>query len=219
MKTIPVIIDTDIGSDIDDTWALAMALGCPEIDIKLITTCTGDTSYRAKIVCKFLQRVGRTDIPVGLGLTFDNLSENQKSYVDDYQLQDYPGSVVDDGVRAMADIIMQSDEKVTLICLGPLQNIAKLLQIEPRIVKNTRFVGMHGAIFRGYKGMNEVQAEYNIVQHVESARQYFPPTHDHHTSGYLRDDYSRRRQPFAVAKANNKTMSEVMTNYEIWLAY
>ena len=219
MKTIPVIIDTDIGSDIDDTWALAMALGCPEIDIKLITTCTGDTSYRAKIVCKFLQRVGHSEIPVGLGLTFDNLSENQGSYVEDYQLRDYPGAVVDDGVRAMADIIMQSDEKVTLICLGPLQNIAKLLQVEPRIVKNTRFVGMHGAIFRGYKGTNEVQAEYNIVQHVESARAVFSSDLDMtitplDTCGMIileGDNYQ------AVAKANNKTMSEVMTNYEIWL--
>ena len=69
MNRIPVIIDTDIGSDIDDTWALAMALGCPEIDVRMVVTCTGDTHYRAKIVCKFLERVGRTDIPVGIGLT------------------------------------------------------------------------------------------------------------------------------------------------------
>ena len=36
-KPVPVILDTDIGSDLDDTWALAMALKSPEIDLKLVT--------------------------------------------------------------------------------------------------------------------------------------------------------------------------------------
>ena len=219
MKTIPVIIDTDIGSDIDDTCALAMAFGGPELDIKLITTCTGDTAYRAKIVCKFLEHVGHTEIPVGLGLTFDSLSENQRAYIDGYQLRDYPGEIVDDGVRAMADIIMQSEETVTLICLGPLQNIQKLLQIEPRITKKARFVGMHGAIFRGYKGTNDVQAEYNIVQHVDSAKAVFSSNLDMtitplDTCGMIRLEGENYQ---AVAKATNKTMIDVITNYEIWL--
>ena len=218
MKTIPVIIDTDIGSDIDDTWALAMALGCPELDIKLITTCTGDTTYRAKIVCKFLEHVGHTETPVGIGISFNSLLENQKAYVDGYQLQSYPGEVVDDGVRAMAQIIMESKETITLICLGPLQNIAKLLEIEPRVTKKIRFVGMYGAIFKGYKGMDGVQAEYNIVQHVDSAKVVFSSNLDMtitplDTCGMISlegDDYQ------AVAKATNKTMIEVIGNYEIW---
>jgi inosine-uridine nucleoside N-ribohydrolase len=42
---IPVILDTDIGSDVDDTWALAMLLGCPELDPKLVVTANGDTTY------------------------------------------------------------------------------------------------------------------------------------------------------------------------------
>ncbi|MBC8270504.1 MAG: nucleoside hydrolase, partial [Gammaproteobacteria bacterium] len=51
----PVILDTDIGFDVDDVWALAFLLRCPELDIKLITTDTGDTHYSAKIVAKLLQ--------------------------------------------------------------------------------------------------------------------------------------------------------------------
>ena len=50
MDKIPVILDTDIGSDIDDTWALAMLLKSPELDLKFVTTTTGDPRYRAKIV-------------------------------------------------------------------------------------------------------------------------------------------------------------------------
>ena len=46
---IPVILDTDIGGDIDDTWALVMMLKSPELDVKLVTTDTGNTTYRAKV--------------------------------------------------------------------------------------------------------------------------------------------------------------------------
>ena len=44
-----VVLDTDIGADIDDTWALALLLCCPELDLRLVTTVTGDTTYRARI--------------------------------------------------------------------------------------------------------------------------------------------------------------------------
>ena len=46
---IPVIVDTDIGHDVDDVWALAFLLRCPELDVKLITTTTGDTLYLSLI--------------------------------------------------------------------------------------------------------------------------------------------------------------------------
>lgn len=65
---IPVILDTDIGLDVDDVWALAFLLQCPELEIRLITTCTGVTTYRAALVAKILEVAGRTDIPVVLGL-------------------------------------------------------------------------------------------------------------------------------------------------------
>lgn len=67
MNPIPIVLDTDIGFDVDDVWALAFLLRCPEFDVKLITTCTGDTRYRAALVAKLLQIAGRTDIPIGIG--------------------------------------------------------------------------------------------------------------------------------------------------------
>ncbi len=53
----PVIFDTDIGSDFDDSAAIALALSDPSLDVKLIVTATGDTTARAQIVCKYLQMV------------------------------------------------------------------------------------------------------------------------------------------------------------------
>src|SRR3974377_591872 len=48
-KKTPVLLDTDIGDDIDDTWALALLLKSPELDLKLVVTDFGNTVYRAKI--------------------------------------------------------------------------------------------------------------------------------------------------------------------------
>ena len=65
---IPVIFDTDIGDDIDDTWALGLLLRSPELDVKLAVGDNGKPEYRAKLLAKFLERAGRSDVPVGVGL-------------------------------------------------------------------------------------------------------------------------------------------------------
>ena len=62
-----VIIDTDIGDDVDDAFALALAVKSPELEILGVTTTFGDTELRAKIVDRFLGEVGRTEIPVMAG--------------------------------------------------------------------------------------------------------------------------------------------------------
>lgn len=69
---IPVIIDTDIGTDIDDSWAISYLLQKPSIDIKLILTESHDTPERTKLLAKFLTVIGRTDIPIGTGIQQDN---------------------------------------------------------------------------------------------------------------------------------------------------
>src|SRR5207248_7557170 len=62
-----VIIDTHIGDDIDDAFAVALALRSPEMQIMGITTTFGDTEARAKIVDRMLGEVGRQDIAVAMG--------------------------------------------------------------------------------------------------------------------------------------------------------
>ena len=88
---IPVILDTDIGTDIDDTWALAMMLNSPELDIKLITSATLDTYERAKIIARILEIAGWTDIPIGIGIKKDEKPLPQSPWVADYDLNSYPG--------------------------------------------------------------------------------------------------------------------------------
>ena len=141
---IPVILDTDIGFDVDDVWALAFLLRCPEVDVKLIVTDTGDTHYSASLVAKLLEVAGRTDIPVGVGIPLDASARTHSEWLGDYQLQDYPGTVYLDGVGAICHTVMSSPATVSIISIGPVPNIAAALAREPRIVNNSKFVGMHG---------------------------------------------------------------------------
>src|SRR5204862_5590284 len=62
-----VIIDTDIGDDIDDAFAVALALRSPDLPILGITTTFGDTEPRANLLDRFLAEVGRPEIPVAAG--------------------------------------------------------------------------------------------------------------------------------------------------------
>src|SRR4051794_17020182 len=64
---VPVLIDTDVGDDIDDAFALALALSSPEVDVRGVTTVAGDAHTRALLVCRLLHAVGRGDIPVASG--------------------------------------------------------------------------------------------------------------------------------------------------------
>lgn len=167
---IPVILDTDIGFDVDDVWALAMLLNCPELDIKLITTTTGDTVYRARLVARMLEVAGREDVPIGIGLPLDASPRTHEAWLGDFSLADYEGKVYRDGVGAMCDFIMNLEDDVTLIAIGPLPNVAAALAREPDITSKARFVGMHGSLRRGYLGADKPMREYNVKQHALAAQ-------------------------------------------------
>src|SRR6478672_2566137 len=62
-----VVLDTDIGTDIDDGWALGYALKSPLFDLIGVTVTDADTPQRARLACKLLYRLGRTDVPVAVG--------------------------------------------------------------------------------------------------------------------------------------------------------
>jgi inosine-uridine nucleoside N-ribohydrolase len=170
---IPVIFDTDICDDIDDTWALALLIQSPEFDVKLITTAVRNTQSKAKVVAKFLQTVGRTDIPIGIGVQHNEASHRQQAWIKDYELSSYPGTIHKDGVQALIDTIMKSRKLIKVVAVGPLPNIAAALEREPRIAEKAEFVGMHGSIYRGYGGSPKPSAEYNVEAFVKESQKVF----------------------------------------------
>jgi len=217
-KKIPVILDTDIGSDIDDTWALTMLLNSPELDVKLIVTDTGDTTYRAKIVAKMLEIAGRTDIPVGVGIPRPDAPSSQAPWVEGYRLSGYPGQVYEDGVGAIVDTIVNSSQPVTLIGISPAPNIQAALEREPSIVERARFVGMFGSIRRGYGGSQQVCAEYNVARDPKSCQAAFAAGWDVtitplDTCGLVKLRGEKYRE---VRDCESPLVRALMENYRIW---
>lgn len=167
---IPVVLDTDIGSDIDDTWALAHLLWSPELDLKMVLCATGNTRYRGRVAAKFLETAGRTDVPVSLGPSGESAHEYQKPWVEDYRLDDYAGSVHEDGVSAFIELVREADGPVTLIAIGPLPNVEAGLDRAPDIASKIHFVGMQGSIDRGYGEGSDPVAEANVRGDVDAFR-------------------------------------------------
>jgi inosine-uridine nucleoside N-ribohydrolase len=137
----PVILDTDIGGDIDDAWALSFLLACPELDVKLVVSDSHNTFAKAGIIAGFLGAAGRVDIPIGIGTNQAAGANGQDEW-----MKKYPGKVHQDGVQALIDTIMNSSQPITLIAIGPVPNLALALEHEPRIAQKARLIVMGGCI-------------------------------------------------------------------------
>jgi inosine-uridine nucleoside N-ribohydrolase len=169
----PVIIDTDIGDDTDDCWALVYALKNPEFDVKLVTTTFGKQSYRAALIAKFLMAAGRTDIPIGLGAGPGNSGARMQKWLGDFSLAKYPGQVRQDGVQALADAIHSSPTPVTVIAIGPFNTIEAALQKDPDLAVRARLVAMAGSFYIGYGQSHGQVGEYNICRDIPDAKRVF----------------------------------------------
>ena len=218
---IPVILDTDIGDDIDDTWALGLLLKSPELDLKLVVGDRGAAQYRAKLLAKLLERAGRTDVAVGIGLDVEPFKDGrQAAWVADYDLKKYPGQVHADGVQALIDTIMKSKKPVTLICIGPVPNVAEALKREPRIAKKARFVGMHGSVRVGYAGAKQPAAEWNVKCNPKACQAVFTAPWDMtitplDTCGIVTLTGEKYRR---VLDSQDRIAADIIANYRIWAA-
>ena len=160
----PVVLITDIGTDIDDSWALALLLRSPELDLKLVLVDPADTQYRAKVAAKFLEAAGRADIPVAIGDNSGAMGDGLKTltaWIAGYDIGKYPGKVYADGVGALIDVIEKSPAPLTIVAIGPAHSIALALGRAPGIASKCRFVGMYGSFDVGYGG-GPPSAETNV---------------------------------------------------------
>lgn len=173
-----MILDTDIGTDIDDTWALAMLTRCPELDLRLVLTVSGDTLYRARLAGAVLDAGSHGHVPIGVGpptplpgfLDPALTRPLQAGLAESYALEEHPGGVREDGVEALVDCIMGSPEPVTLIGIGPMTNVGAALALEPRIVENARLVAMLGSLRRGLLDSPDPGPEYNVAVDIPACR-------------------------------------------------
>jgi purine nucleosidase len=175
---VPILLDTDIGSDIDDAFALALALASPEVDLQGVTTVGSDAEDRAWIVCRFLTAVGRRDISVAWGRD----PQPKNPIGDQIQYRRHPDVIFNRAAIPMKEPAVEflysqlkaQPGKLTLVAIGPLTNIGRLLTEHPDCkpwIK--RIVLMGGSIRVGYEGKEQPEAEWNIKSDIVAARTVF----------------------------------------------
>src|SRR5712664_2673326 len=176
-STEKVIIDTDIGDDIDDAFAVALALHSPELQILGITTTFGDTETRAKLLDRFLAEVGRPDIPVAAGAPSPPKSAlTQRRYAESghFAKLSHP-----DAVAFLLEQIRRYPGQITLIAIGPLMNVGAAIDKDPATFRKLkRVIIMGGSIKRGYGDLGfgppqPPQPEWNILNDIPSAQKLF----------------------------------------------
>jgi inosine-uridine nucleoside N-ribohydrolase len=217
---IPVLLDTDIGDDIDDAFALALALTSPEIELRGITTVFGDSFSRAKIVCRFRDAVGAL-VPVASAQPQRSLSLAKGQF--EYALHREARTTPSDkrAVPFLFDHIAKPKSgKVTIVAIGPLTNVAELLKKYPEDCKLgiERIVLMGGSVRIGYDGKKEPAAEWNIKADAKAAKVVFESgvplvVAPLDATGHLVLDAARRKRIFDVQQPMHRDLQEL---YKLW---
>ena len=171
-----IIIDTDIGDDVDDAFALGLALNSPEVRILGITTAWGDTKLRARLVDRLLSETGNTRIPVAEGIVTKTSSPFTQAR---WAQAGPPPKAHAAAVDFLLDQIRNNPGGITLIAIGPLTNVGAAIDRDPATFKKVqRVVLMGGSIRRHYDDLGYTpdrgpQPEYNIYSDVAAAQKLF----------------------------------------------
>jgi len=172
-----IIIDTDIGDDVDDAFALALAVRSPELQVLGVMTTFGDTEARAKIVDRFLAEVGRAEIPVLAGKAAATKNPmSQRKYGEG---RHFAKASHADAVEFLLEQIRKYPGEITLIAIGPLMNVGAAIDKDAATFRKLkRVVIMGGSIRRGYGDLGytapvAAMPEWNILNDVASAQKLF----------------------------------------------
>jgi purine nucleosidase len=166
METLPVLLDTDIGSDIDDAVALAYLLRQPRCELLGITTVSGEPDKRASIADAVCRAAGRDDIPIHVGVENPLLRTPHQTEASHYDaLGDrWPHRQFgkdNTAVDFLRETIRSRPGEITLLTVGPLTNIALLFALDLELPKLLRSVVAMGGQF--FTRPADGRAEWNIL--------------------------------------------------------
>jgi purine nucleosidase len=135
LSVIPILLDTDIGNDIDDALALAYLLRQPRCELVGVTAATGDPVQRAQLAKWLCIRAGKPEIPVAAGLVGPLLTGPGQPHVHQYPAM--PASetpeVRTDAIDFMRETIRARPHEITLLAIGPMTSVGALFAADPEL--------------------------------------------------------------------------------------
>jgi inosine-uridine nucleoside N-ribohydrolase len=160
---VPVLLDTDIGSDIDDAVCLAYLLAQPDCELLGITTVTGEGHQRAMMASALCQLAGK-EVPIYIGAEQPLLiAQRQPAAPQATALQSWPHETAfprGQGIEFLRHTIREHPGEITLLAIGPLTNIALLFSIDPEIPSLLKQLVLMAGSF--WSGVND-GLEWNVI--------------------------------------------------------
>ena len=162
-----IIIDTDIGYDIADTWALNFMLSTNLFDVKLISVTHGDIDYQVALVAKILKLLNKEYIPIVRGVGNLNNQYPQKRWLEDFDLKEYNGVIYDSLSLAYEEVLANNND-VIVTGIAPFTSLSTIIPILKKY--NTKIVAMAGSFKYGYFDKKGIVVERNISSCVAAAK-------------------------------------------------
>lgn len=153
-----IILDTDIGGDIDDAICLAYLLTEPKCDLLAITTVCGDSDIRASIANAICKTVNK-DIPIVAGL--DTSLQHLPIYPKpggSIALKNWPHETYkrEDPTKFMYELVKANPNEIIIVAIGNMTNIATLFNTYPDAQDLIK--GLY--VMNGYFGKEELPDSY-----------------------------------------------------------
>jgi purine nucleosidase len=171
----PVLLDTDLGSDVDDAIALALLLACPELRLVAVTTVAGDVAGRAEATARLLGAAGLRNVDVCVGAA-EALVRRGRFNAEAIALESYPpGPAAPVSAEPAAERIVRAAREtpgLELVAIGPLTNLAHALALDPGLPKRVaRLHVMGGHVRRVAIGERvcEPGIDYNLCSDPEAS--------------------------------------------------
>ena len=166
-----VILDTDIGNNVDDAYALTLLVSLQKAKLLGVTTVSGATEQRAQLAAKLLMKLGSSTIPVYAGRPNDQPMNGLYEWALGFHstsLQKVPA------VEFLHEQIQRFPGEITLVAIGPLTNLGDLFLRYPQTARQVKhIVAMGGALNVGYDGQPPAVPEYNVKSDPIAAQVVF----------------------------------------------
>ena len=157
---IKIVLDTDIGDDIDDAYALAVLIAQKNVNLIGVTTAFGETEKRAQVAAKLLKVMGHGAIPVYAGRPNGNKIREQYAWAKDFQSRSIKK---EPAIEFLRKSIEKNLGEVTIVAIGALTNLADLFTKYPEVKsKIKQIVIMGGAVYTCYNNQAPPVIEWNI---------------------------------------------------------
>jgi purine nucleosidase len=170
-----LILDTDIGTDVDDALALAFALRHPDIDLVAVTTVADDTTRRAEIARMLLRLAGAADVEVAPGVGWTEPPDGRKSWIGHegeglVEPNEQEPTFTRDAVTLLVE--ETRDGGVEVATVGMQSNIAAALDLEPGFARNVERLDVMGGVFAPIRvgdGVVPPSADHNLMVDTQAS--------------------------------------------------